>query len=294
MAGISGKVIGRYYTDPSISALLSNPNATSMNNNPGAMIADSAIETSAGFVASTSGSADSSQLDTDTSKPGVSFTPSALQKKLLRLRCLDANKKPIVSAGRDVWAIQSDEGIPKLYFFTGELSAAATPYTMNQDFYVVYPKTTQFGAQGAADGFPEFIEQADAVIGNNAITQAMLQDNIIGNAEMADDAVGSAEIAAGAVDFAELGIDWDVMVVAGGRNGQSTDTIESSRTVPAGMEAQVEIVFGEGQRAINCSATGETSNATNEFTVSGGTVTYGAALEADAVRIEIKYPFLKA
>jgi len=60
------------------------------------------------------------------------------------------------------------------------------------------------------------------------------------------------------------------------------------------MEAQVEIVFGEGQRAINCSATGETSNATNEFTVSGGTVTYGAALEADAVRIEIKYPFLKA
>ena len=192
--------------------------------------------------------------------------------------------KPIISSGRRVWAMQTDEATEKLYFFTGTFASTATPYTMTEDCYVQYVEREQFADVGEFEGLEPFNESANAVIGVGDISASnMFAAGVVDAAAIATGGVGTAEIADGTVTAADL--DFAPQIFEGSRTGQSTDTL--SPACFAGMEKDVKITAGAGEKYLN--RTGGTNNAANTFSVSGATVTYGAAQPNDSVVLYAEY-----
>jgi len=282
---ISARVVGKYYANRKLSSILNNPSANNMAYDPGAgSYTTVAASTTPGIIAATSGTANTSQFDTDTSKPGASFNASVSEKKGLQLQVWSTEMKPIMSSGRRVWAMLTDEATKKLYFFTGPFSSGATPYSMSQDFYVEYVEREQLADADEFEGLPPMSEAPNASIGVGSINASdMFGTGVVDAAAIGADAVGSSEIDDASVAAVDLA--FAPQIFEGSRTGQTTDTL--SPACATGMEKSVQITAGEGQKYIN--RTGGTNNANNTFSVSGATITYGAAQPNDSVSLYGEY-----
>ena len=166
--------------------------------------------TTKGIIALESGSGNTNQFDTATSKIGAGPPTNVpiSSKSMVQLR--DSNRDEIVDGnGLEVWAVLTDEATEKLYFFSGAYDSTATAYSMADTtvFDVYYRQRFDLDDMNE-DGFLSmFVDGEAATIAPDTITATEIAANAITASELADDAVDTAAVVNLAITTAKLAAD---------------------------------------------------------------------------------------